>query len=706
MIRTTKGQTALELEETPLGSGGEGDVYRIKAPGQHSGDVAKILKPDKTDPSRPETKDRLRKLEYLIANPPALVNSHSVIWPSDTISLNGRFAGYIMPTAVKGQKLTILTLPEVKKRYQQDWGRFDHRKKGSEDLRVKLCFNIAAALSQIHAAKRYVLVDLKPDNILVEPSSGQISIIDIDSVEVYEGTKVLFRAPVSTPEYSPPEIATLDTVSGFIPESWDRFSFGVIFYQVLFGIHPFAGTCKAPWDKCTEISQMIEQGLFVHGANKSKFASIPPLHNKFYEYPQDIRQLFLDCFELGHRNPTLRPDINAWCKVLERYLTTVPLTPSAVPGPVQATGVRYARTQVVQTQRPVVAPSRSGSRRPLPGSRTPTNLPGTPPPNIPRPTRQQTSSIGNSSSFRQTFNRGSQAYANSSQSLKNRLAQRRVVRKRYLVVLGKRYELTPIINGALYSLAAAVVAVFFMGLYLKSASNRTANRNTKVEASMELGAVYVRDLKTGVVTPMHPEDVTRIAADAESAGSEAETDANIYDYGMYRAEKYGAIEKEIDNVLNEYILNQLRNTENFVGNLNCHLVFTLEKTRRVRLQFSRLEGTIPVSNDLREKLVRVNFEPVVEGGSPKISKAEFTYDKQVNSNVRKLTIRNTEQGIQLPKGGNDSMLKTKIASFLADRNMGLGEYDITYQELSINADVRIVAVQDAVKSEVNKKAKQ
>ena len=167
MLKTVHGKTIISLEATPLGSGGEGDVYRITEPSQHSTDVAKLLKPEKIDPSKLETKERLSKLEYLIANPPVLVNMHSVIWPSDLLALNNRFCGYIMPTAVKGQKLTILTLPDIKRKYQQDWGRFDHKRPGSEGLRVKLCFNIAAALSQIHAAKRYVLVDLKPDNIVI-----------------------------------------------------------------------------------------------------------------------------------------------------------------------------------------------------------------------------------------------------------------------------------------------------------------------------------------------------------------------------------------------------------------------------------------------------------------------------------------------------------------------------------------------------------
>lgn len=688
MLKTVYGKAALRIEDTPLGSGGEGDVYRVTEPQQHRGDVAKLLKPDKIDPSRADTRERLKKLEYLIANPPVLMNQHSVIWPSDLVEEHGRFCGYVMPTAVKGQKLTILTLPDIKRKYQQDWGRFDHKRPGSESLRIKLCFNIAAALSQIHAAKRYVLVDLKPDNILVEPSTGQISIIDIDSVEVYEGSKVLFRAPVSTPEYSPPEIATLDTISGFIPESWDRFSFGVIFYQILFGIHPFAGTCKAPYDNLTEISQMIERGMFVHGSNKDKFASIPPLHNKFFEYPQDLRQLFLDCFESGHRNPNLRPDINAWCKVLERYLQNLPLNPPIAPMAAQAKPVRYNKTQVIQTKRPVV-PQNNAQRNRFAGANAPQSPAGNQ--TAPRNTRYVQGSSKPSKPFNHTILRKTQNYAQASVNLRRKQTQK-VVKKRYIVFLGKRYELTPIINTGLYISAAIVVAVFFTGLYVKSMSQRVTTSRPTSDLSQPLGSVFVRDLGSGSVTEMAPDDITRQTAALESNTKDGVTDAKIYDFSMYHAEEYTRNENRISDIIDNHIVKQVYGNDNVVGRLSGHLIYTIDKNRQIRLQISSLEGTILFNEELKKKLIGINFTPVDEGGSLKIARAEYTFDKQVNSAVHSIDFRYVDGGIVLPKGGNDVSLKKVLLSKMQADNAKSGQYTCKYQDVFIDSDRTVVVL--------------
>jgi hypothetical protein len=205
-------------------------------------------------------------------------------------------------------------------------------------------------------------------------------------------------------------------------------------------------------------------------------------------------------------------------------------------------------------------------------------------------------------------------------------------------------------------------------------------------------------MTTGRIEQMRSEDVTRTTANDESTSSEAETDANIYDYGMYRSEKYATYESMIEKTINNYLVNLLQSTDNFVGTLNCHLVYTIEKNRRIRMQFTRLEGNIEVKDELRKELVQIPFEPVVEGGVAKISQAEYAMDKQVNAIKRSITIRYTEGGIILPKGGNDPELKKEITSFLTTKGLGFGEYSCEYHEININQEIRNIKVLSAALS--------
>lgn len=308
-----KNNLQLALEDKPFASGGEGDLYRIIHPGTYNHLVVKLYKPEK------QTDDRRRKLEYLAANPPPLHphnGHHAVIWIQDLVTDKGKFVGYTMPLA-KGEKLEFLCHAKLPKKLGNDWLKFDFQNPRGLDFRLKVCFNIAVALYQIHSTGNYVLVDMKPENIMIQ-ANGLISIIDADSVEVYHNGQVLFQAPVATPEYSPPEYyrgVKPETVGA--SEVWDRFSLAVIFYRLLCGIHPFAGSCKPPFETCNGIADMVENGLFPHGKKATYFRLVPPPHSHFRRLSAVVQEHFLRCFEDGFNIPTTRPSAEEWCKVLE-----------------------------------------------------------------------------------------------------------------------------------------------------------------------------------------------------------------------------------------------------------------------------------------------------------------------------------------------------------------------------------------------------
>ena len=135
--------------------------------------------------------------------------------------------------------------------------------------RVKMLCNIAIALHTIHSTGRYVLVDLKPENIDAT-GAGKVSIMDTDSIQISENGKILYPATAFTPEYFAPEGKELKRLNRPFTLQCDYFAAAICFYQILTGTHPYSGTVlKSPYDNCTEIADCISNGLFAFGEKQN-----------------------------------------------------------------------------------------------------------------------------------------------------------------------------------------------------------------------------------------------------------------------------------------------------------------------------------------------------------------------------------------------------------------------------------------------------
>lgn len=303
------------LAAKPFAGGGEGNLYMITSPAHLKHYVAKIYHPHKLTPLKAE------KINYLAQYPPIYVGENldehpPVVWVKDALYDNDKFVGFIMPYT-QGEKLEILCTPKIPSKLNYLWGRFNFNSPNALDYRLKLCFNICVAIHQVHAMDRYVLVDMKPDNIVIQPN-GLVSIVDTDSVEVVQEGRSVFDAPVATPEYTPPEFYVENLEHDpTTKEAWDRFGLGVILYKLLFGIHPFAASSGYPYEDTTSLHEKIKHGLFVHNPDKqSSFTAIPPLHKGFYQIDENLQALFMRCFVDGHENPEARPTAEEWCATI------------------------------------------------------------------------------------------------------------------------------------------------------------------------------------------------------------------------------------------------------------------------------------------------------------------------------------------------------------------------------------------------------
>lgn len=317
MIVYTSRREKIVLADNPFSSGGEGAVYTVSsAPSRFKNVCVKLYYQNK------RTRDQENKIKYMVDNPPSKVDGDGFMigWPLESIEdSKKKFMGFVMPLAFpKSKQLVTLTIPKMSKKLDEEWHNRYDRVNGKSALisRLKLVCNIAIPVHILHSTGKYVLKDFKPENVLVT-YDGRITIVDMDSVQISERGKLLFAGTAATPDYIPQEYYTQGVgKSPSVPleKSWDQFAIGVVFYKILFGLHPFAVT---PWDQkdadSNEIYQSISSGLFPFGANKHKIKSYPNLHDKFVVLPKQLQDLFLRAFS---DKTSQRPGADEWGKCI------------------------------------------------------------------------------------------------------------------------------------------------------------------------------------------------------------------------------------------------------------------------------------------------------------------------------------------------------------------------------------------------------
>ena len=306
----------IEINDDPLGKGGQGAVYNIKTAQYKKDYCIKIYLRD--------AQKAYEKIKYMVTHPPKNIKdnpSFRICWPvALAYDSNKNFIGYMMPLAFpKGHDLTILSTYQRKplsklKKFKDDTEWHDKYELDTEvgiRNRIMMLKNVAVALHLIHETGRYVLVDLKPENIDAT-GTGKVSIMDTDSIQISEGGRILHPATAFTPEYFAPEGKTLQKCKRPFTLQCDYFAAAVCFYQILTGTHPYSGTVlKRPYDNCTEVAQCIAEGLFAYG-EKSSYISFPKglnLQENFKNLPDNIQALFKRAF--GSKNSE-RPSMAEW----------------------------------------------------------------------------------------------------------------------------------------------------------------------------------------------------------------------------------------------------------------------------------------------------------------------------------------------------------------------------------------------------------
>ncbi|MDA9323087.1 hypothetical protein N9Q55_03360 [Flavobacteriaceae bacterium] len=293
-----------------IAKGGEGEVYNI------SGDKNNCVKLYR---ERFRTKEKESKLKYMTNNSPQDIEgqSHKVCWPKEIIYEDGKFVGFLMPRAFEDSLLPYhLCQLKISKKIDSKWHEtFDRDSIKGTISRLKLCVNIIAAVNRIHATNKYVIVDLKPQNLMVSPS-GKVSIIDMDSVQITENEEVLFKAPVSTPEYTPPEVSGVIKKQIAISKDWDIFSLGVLIYEILCGIHPYVGSAKPPNEGLNTIQEKIKINLTHVVKGEDVFQTLPSPQKTYYSFDLDLKNIFKQIFKPYKLGVSTRPSLEEFGGIL------------------------------------------------------------------------------------------------------------------------------------------------------------------------------------------------------------------------------------------------------------------------------------------------------------------------------------------------------------------------------------------------------
>lgn len=285
------------IQNAPFAGGGEGDIYDVVGAPSYA---AKVYKPDK------RTTERERKLSVMVSNQPSVMEQYA--WPLDVLYENGQFVGYIMPKINGKEKLRNIYV-------------YDNRKGKPWSLFIAIAKNLSAAVYNVHEIHQ-VIGDLNPDNILVNPNDGMVTLVDTDSYHIFD-SHITYRCGVCMPEFVAPELQGIDVriapLPTFTPET-DCFALAVLIFALLMnGAHPFA--CKAVSGSLSQFQQVdnIKSGICAFFPDRrSNNIDIPLYAPDLGSLPDNIQKLFRRAFVSGLRTPSLRPSAEEWYNALEQ----------------------------------------------------------------------------------------------------------------------------------------------------------------------------------------------------------------------------------------------------------------------------------------------------------------------------------------------------------------------------------------------------
>lgn len=293
--------------EREIARSGEGTIWET----DQSGLLAKLY--------HSPNLERVQKLEVMVAYPPRdpnLTQGHPTLaWPQDLLeNQQGECVGFLMPLIPRSLKLSSIYNPRLRSRKAPQFNWYY--------LHVT-ALNLAAILQSLHRSG-YVVGDLKPQNLMVNPQA-LVAVIDTDSFQIREPhTGKVFRCLVGSEGFTPVELLGKTLADLDQTEAQDCFRLGVIIHLLLFGDHPFKGRWIGAGESPNP-TELIRRGFWPFGPN----SLIQPGPNTMpleIVHPA-IQACFDQCFTAGHQQPEARPTAQTWYQALRSAIAELQLCP-------------------------------------------------------------------------------------------------------------------------------------------------------------------------------------------------------------------------------------------------------------------------------------------------------------------------------------------------------------------------------------------
>ena len=300
-----------------LGKGGAGTVYAHPDLG---GQAVKIYT------ARDRASAHEAKVRAMVEAPPQGIRTRfgtvQIAWPSATVTSEGRFAGFVMPSIDFSQ---AWTLQQVIRPTQRSRRAIPERL----ELRVYAGRNLASTLNALHDMGHYV-IDLKPQNVLVYRddagrSAAHVALVDCDGFQVRDRvTGRRFDAELATPDFLHPAVAvqTGDEASFDMRRLndsaalQDDFALAVILFELLNdGLHPMSGREAGKGEVPGELARRLQKGgqFYPYRLGRPNQFLLPDADSLHEWFSPKLRKLFDRAFSGGQP-----PSAQEWVQVLGR----------------------------------------------------------------------------------------------------------------------------------------------------------------------------------------------------------------------------------------------------------------------------------------------------------------------------------------------------------------------------------------------------
>jgi len=290
-----------------LGEGSQGTVYELAA--QEAPEQRLALKWYQPAAATPAQREAIATLVRWGAP------SDRFLWPLDLVDVPGRSGfGYVMPLRPQG----FVGLAEILR------GRVD----APPSLAVRICLELASAFLSLHA-QGLCYRDISFGNIMVDPTSGVISVCDNDNVGVDGGGH---SAVLGTRRFMAPEIVRGEARPN---AATDLHSLAVLTFYVLMMAHPLLGRRELDYpcvDREAEAELFGRAPLFIFDPQDDANAPDPIEHAgalaNWRMHPQAVRRLFEQAFGAGLAQPDKRVRESVWRATLARLLDAIATCPT------------------------------------------------------------------------------------------------------------------------------------------------------------------------------------------------------------------------------------------------------------------------------------------------------------------------------------------------------------------------------------------